>query len=140
MANTLRPSQRFRILERDGFACQYCGRGARETTLEVDHVHPRSLGGSNRPENLLTSCRDCNQGKSDRQLSEPAQDSPAIPWLVGSIVVYATIRPASLEALTNICLEELPVSDFGRRLRRLLWALRLDSSLVPFGIHYEDRL
>ena len=33
--------------------------------LEVDHVHPRSKGGSDSEDNLVTACFDCNQGKKD---------------------------------------------------------------------------
>lgn len=60
---------RFQILERDSFRCQYCGRTPQDgVKLHVDHVVPRSKGGSNDPENLVTACQDCNLGKSDRML------------------------------------------------------------------------
>ena len=60
---------RFEILKRDNFTCQYCGGSAPVVVLEVDHVTPVSLGGSNAPDNLITSCRDCNAGKSNVSLS-----------------------------------------------------------------------
>ncbi len=60
---------RFKILARDDFTCQYCGRKAVEAELEVDHVQPRSQGGKTDWANLITSCIDCNQGKRDRLLS-----------------------------------------------------------------------
>lgn len=57
---------RFRVLERDGFRCRYCGKGAAQgALLEVDHVHPRSHGGRDSHENLVTACSSCNGGKSD---------------------------------------------------------------------------
>lgn len=55
---------RFAILKRDGFACLYCGRRPPEAELEVDHVRPRSRGGSDDPSNLVTACRECNRGKA----------------------------------------------------------------------------
>jgi 5-methylcytosine-specific restriction endonuclease McrA len=60
------PAQlRFRVLQRDGFRCQYCGRGAREgATLHLDHVVPYSAGGETTEDNLLTACEQCNLGKS----------------------------------------------------------------------------
>lgn len=58
---------RFRILKRDGFACRYCGAKGNGVRLEVDHVHPRSRGGSDHPNNLVTACFDCNRGKRDRE-------------------------------------------------------------------------
>jgi 5-methylcytosine-specific restriction endonuclease McrA len=56
---------RFRILARDRFRCRYCGRKSPEVELHVDHVKPRSQGGTNEPGNLVTACTDCNLGKSD---------------------------------------------------------------------------
>lgn len=66
-------SQRFRILERDGFRCRYCGRGSATVELQMDHIVPVSKGGSNDDDNLLTACKDCNYGKATRLLdSRPA--------------------------------------------------------------------
>lgn len=57
---------RFLILERDRFTCQYCGRSAPEVTLEIDHIHPQSKGGKEISTNLITACRDCNSSKNNR--------------------------------------------------------------------------
>lgn len=54
---------RFRVLARDQFTCQYCGRTSQQIELHVDHVIPRSKGGLDVIENLKTACRDCNLGK-----------------------------------------------------------------------------
>jgi len=62
--------RRFVIFHRDSFTCQYCGRRPPEVVLEVDHIHPRSKGGTNDEINLVTSCADCNRGKSDRVLGD----------------------------------------------------------------------
>jgi len=56
---------RFSILERDGFRCGYCGKKADSTNLHIDHIIPKSKGGTNHPDNLRTSCIECNLGKSD---------------------------------------------------------------------------
>jgi hypothetical protein len=59
---------RFEILKRDNFTCQYCGRSPRsnpDVILEMDHKYPSSLGGEWTKENIVTSCRECNSGKSD---------------------------------------------------------------------------
>lgn len=55
---------RFEIFKRDRFTCQYCGRKPPDVILHVDHVVAVKLGGTNAEENLLTSCSDCNLGKS----------------------------------------------------------------------------
>lgn len=59
-------SVRFQVLARDNYTCKCCGRKPPEVTLHVDHRTPRSLGGTDDPENLVTACLDCNLGKSNR--------------------------------------------------------------------------
>jgi hypothetical protein len=61
---------RFEVFKRDTFTCQYCGAKAPDVILEVDHIDPVSKGGDNDLLNLITSCKACNAGKSDRQLSD----------------------------------------------------------------------
>jgi len=46
--------------------CAYCQACA--IRLEIDHVHPRSRGGSNRVANLVIACRACNEAKADQPL------------------------------------------------------------------------
>src|SRR5258708_7733144 len=60
-------SQRVRalVLSRDENKCRMCGRTAKEVPLEVDHIFPHALGGTDDLNNLATLCRDCNIGKSD---------------------------------------------------------------------------
>jgi hypothetical protein len=55
---------RYEILRRDNHACRYCGATAPDVKLNVDHVIPTSLGGSDKPDNLVTACADCNGGKT----------------------------------------------------------------------------
>lgn len=54
------------VLARDNWTCCSCGRTPLDgVTLEVDHIRPRSRGGTNDPENLQTLCRKCNSGKGN---------------------------------------------------------------------------
>ena len=62
--------QRFEILRRDAFTCQYCGKRAPTTKLEVDHIEPSSKGGTDDDGNLITSCFECNRGKIDKPIIE----------------------------------------------------------------------
>jgi len=59
---------RFEIYSRDKFTCQYCGRvaGKDGVVLEIDHKIPVSEGGTDDYNNLITSCKECNQGKSNK--------------------------------------------------------------------------
>lgn len=60
---------RFEIFKRDGFQCMYCGATPPRVVLHVDHITPVAAGGSNSPDNLITSCEPCNLGKSAVPLS-----------------------------------------------------------------------
>lgn len=59
---------RFSILKRDLFTCQYCGRKAPYVELRIDHRISVKNGGLSSPENLVTSCHDCNSGKGDKNV------------------------------------------------------------------------
>ena len=48
------------IKARDGHKCVYCGS---KENLTVDHVRPKSKGGTDTADNLVTACRPCNQAK-----------------------------------------------------------------------------
>ena len=73
---TISKKTRFDVFERDRFQCRYCGKTPEDGALmELDHIVPHSKGGSDEPENLATACKDCNAGKSDRELGAlPATD------------------------------------------------------------------
>ncbi len=51
------------VFARDSWTCQYCGS---RSNLTVDHVIPRSKGGSSSWENIVASCAPCNRRKGDR--------------------------------------------------------------------------
>ena len=61
---------RFEVFKRDGFRCAYCGQSPPSVVLEVDHIEPVSKGGTDDLSNLITSCFDCNRGKTDIPLSK----------------------------------------------------------------------
>jgi hypothetical protein len=62
---------RYEVLRRDGHACRYCGARAPQVPLTIDHITPKTLGGSDSPDNLAAACFDCNAGKS----STPPDDA-----------------------------------------------------------------
>lgn len=66
---TVAAGLRFDVFLRDGFRCRYCGRSIDEgIVLHADHVVPESKGGPTTLANLVTSCMDCNWGKSDKMI------------------------------------------------------------------------
>jgi len=73
---SLAASTRFALYRRDNCRCVYCCRPVvcglgndRDDSANIDHVVSRHDGGSDRPSNLVTSCRRCNLAKSDRGLA-----------------------------------------------------------------------
>lgn len=76
---------RYEILRRDNHTCRYCGATAPDVPLRVDHVTPVALGGSDKPENLVTSCEPCNNGKSSSTVDAAVVadvSSDALRWAV----------------------------------------------------------
>lgn len=66
---TISKKTRFEVFKRDGFVCQYCGAHPPAVILEPDHINPVANGGDNSMDNLITSCFDCNRGKSSNLLT-----------------------------------------------------------------------
>jgi diadenosine tetraphosphate (Ap4A) HIT family hydrolase len=56
-------SIRYEVLKRATFRCELCGISADEKNLEVDHIHPKSLGGSDELNNFQALCYSCNAAK-----------------------------------------------------------------------------
>ena len=71
----IRVERRLAIYLRDSFMCQYCGRDlhmAAPFDVTLDHLVPRSEGGSNKNENLITACRRCNSQRGSKPWTEYA--------------------------------------------------------------------
>lgn len=56
------------LLEKFGRKCCYCGK--ENVPLEVEHIIPKSRGGTDRIDNLCLACRDCNQRKGNQTAEE----------------------------------------------------------------------
>lgn len=54
------------IFKRDHYTCQYCGDQPGGEELSIDHVVPRSQGGTSTWENCVLACVACNKRKADR--------------------------------------------------------------------------
>lgn len=80
----MKAALRFEVFKRDRFTCTYCGKSPPNVLLEVDHVLPRSAGGTDVIENLTTACYGCNRGKGAKLLEQGSS------------------APVSAEAVTNL--------------------------------------
>jgi 5-methylcytosine-specific restriction endonuclease McrA len=65
-----RALSRKNILLRDRNTCQYCAEVLPSSELTLDHVIPRSRGGTSTWENLVACCHDCNRRKSNQSPAE----------------------------------------------------------------------
>jgi 5-methylcytosine-specific restriction endonuclease McrA len=62
-----RASKRRTILQRDQWTCVYCGHfDPSGKSLTLDHIRPKSRGGSDANNNLTTACRTCNEAKANQ--------------------------------------------------------------------------
>jgi 5-methylcytosine-specific restriction endonuclease McrA len=82
----IRAQMRFRVLQRDGFRCRYCGRSgsAPGVVLHVDHVVPLAAGGPSTEDNLVTACEECNLGRSTMALLQAERGVRGSRTTVGS--------------------------------------------------------
>ncbi|ADI74127.1 HNH endonuclease [Methanohalobium evestigatum Z-7303] len=79
------------LLEKFQRTCAYCDK--QNVQLEVEHIVPRSRGGSDRVSNLTIACHDCNQRKSNLTAEEfgyPEVHEKARKSLKDAAVINAT--------------------------------------------------
>ena len=69
------PLSRRAVFHRDASTCVYCGGSA----TSIDHVVPRSRGGTHTWDNVVAACRRCNHTKADRSLAELGWKLPHPP-------------------------------------------------------------
>lgn len=72
----IRPEKRASIYEADGHKCVYCGKDLSDEKIQhehertLDHLIPRSLGGSHGAHNLLTACGSCNSARQNLSIKD----------------------------------------------------------------------
>lgn len=74
------PLTRRRLVARDRNMCLYCGTPVNDSTMTIDHVHPRGQGGRHVWENVVTACRRCNQDKGCRTPEQAGMTLLAVPF------------------------------------------------------------
>lgn len=76
------------IYERDAYTCQYCNKVFPVEKLNLDHVIPRSRGGTNTWENLVCSCIECNRKKKARTPKEAGMHLLSVPYKPKSLSTF----------------------------------------------------
>lgn len=67
------------IFKRDRYTCQYCACQPGPEELTIDHVMPRSRGGTSSWENSLLACVECNRKKANRTPAEAGMTPRKVP-------------------------------------------------------------
>ena len=83
------------VFARDRWTCQYCGH--ERGSLTVDHVVPRSKGGSSSWDNIVTCCAPCNRRKGDR-LPRQANMTPVRKPSAPSSTIFIHVATPSIPA------------------------------------------
>ena len=83
---------RANLFRRDDNKCVYCGSPHQ---LTIDHVVPRSAGGTDSWENLVTACRSCNTRKGSRTPEESGMTMPRKPCRPSYIMFLSANSGAS---------------------------------------------
>lgn len=126
---------RFEVFKRDGFVCQYCGNKPPDVVLEADHIDPHSRGGGDDMVNLITSCFDCNRGKSDRTLTavevrpDAVMMAAAVQQEVAEVKLYLEAKDEEedallplyqhLDAVWGACVDKYKILDYHQLVRWL---------------------
>jgi len=92
------------LLEKWGRRCAYCDR--QNLPLQIEHIVPRSKGGSNRVSNLTLSCEPCNLNKGNRDVEEFVQDETRLNRILASAKTPLA-SAAAVNATRFALLEEL---------------------------------
>lgn len=96
------PPTRAAIMLRDAYSCQYCGTTPGRGSLTVDHVIPRSRGGTHDWFNLVAACKACNQKKGSSTPEEAMMKlmrRPYEPSYVSLVLLSNPVAAARWEQL-----------------------------------------
>lgn len=149
---------RFEVFKRDSFTCQYCGVQAPDAILEIDHIVPVSKDGDSSLLNLITSCRDCNRGKTNRELSDDtavkAQKRQLddlqqrkeimemmIQWkqeLMGVEEMEIDAIDSYISSVTDYCLSNTGRATVRKHIKRFGFREVYDATEIAFDRYYDN--
>jgi 5-methylcytosine-specific restriction endonuclease McrA len=71
MSSRQKRAKKAQLIDKFGLCCYWCRCGFTVDKLTLDHLMPRSLGGSNSLENLRLACRPCNSSRGNSLYPPP---------------------------------------------------------------------
>ncbi|MDY6896730.1 MAG: RNA-guided endonuclease IscB [Cyanobacteriota bacterium] len=87
------------LLEKWGRECTYCGK--KDVHLQIEHIYPKSKGGSNRVSNLCLSCEKCNYKKGNKPVEEFLKKKPDLLKKIKSKAKKPLLDAAAVNATRN---------------------------------------
>ncbi len=97
------------LLEKHGRCCAYCG--AKDVPLQVEHIRPKALGGSDRISNLTLACQPCNQRKGSQRVEAFLADRPEVLKRVLARAKAPLDGAAAVNATRNAIVVALRATD-----------------------------
>jgi 5-methylcytosine-specific restriction endonuclease McrA len=88
------------LLEKHKRTCVYCGK--KDVPFNIDHINPRSKGGSDRVSNLTLSCVSCNKKKDNMLVEEFVKDKEKLKTILAQ--TKAPLRNAAMMNATRYAL------------------------------------
>jgi 5-methylcytosine-specific restriction endonuclease McrA len=103
------------LFKRDHSTCQYCGVQPGTAELTIDHILPRSQGGTSSWENCVLACVPCNARKANRtpvqagmKLRKPAVRPTWKPMYASHGIRIESWSKFLSEAYWHVALDESP--------------------------------
>ena len=127
------------VMTRDNWECQAC-RNRDSDALQIDHATPRSLGGSDRLENLQALCGVCNNRKMQVDLlvePAPMSNEVARAWEIVNADM-ATRRKSFDSQLEQARQDEL--LGLIERFKELTTKQKRINFLKPFGFAKREAI
>lgn len=115
------PATRHLVRQRANGLCEYCHADERWQFIRftIDHIHPRSVGGADTPDNLALACRNCNERRSNRTDGPDPDTGANIPFFNPRMDLWPEhfawssdkIRIVALSAMGRATLALLDMND-----------------------------
>lgn len=87
------------LLEKWGRECTYCGK--KDVPLQIEHIQPKSKGGSDRVSNLCLACSKCNQKKSNKPIEKFLKNKQSLLHKIERLAKKSLKDAAAVNATRN---------------------------------------
>jgi len=107
------------LFKRDTYLCMYCGGSFHRHDLSRDHVRPISQGGEDTWNNVVTSCKRCNNQKANYTPEQAGMQLLAVPFVpTHAEYIYLQGRKVLADQMKFLLAHFPRTSPLHERLRR----------------------